>query len=240
MTSPAHKILPVCCAVRLREPAPAPGVLEAWGNHSRMWPQRQRLRVRWMGGTARQQKEAWQRFGQIALLVNLSFLQVSARTQSEIRVGFDPNGGHWSYVGRDALKIPQARQTMNLALRAGPWNGDSKEEWDRVTLHEVLHAIGLCHEHQHPQADIPWDEPKVIDYYRRTQGWSEAETRFQVLSRESMSKDFAGTRFDPGSIMEYPVPRELTRNGFSVGWNRRLSSSDVQFVRMLYPIAADA
>lgn len=230
-----EKIIETCTEIRRHETR-IPGVLEAWGERGKFWPAGSTLRVKFLNGSAGQKDKAWSRFQTIDRLVNLSFKRVETGA-AEIRVRFDGNAGHWSYVGRDCLGIPSAQPTMNLALRSGWLNGDGPDEWDRVGLHEILHAIGLYHEHQHPQAAIPWNEAAVIDYYKRTQGWSEQEIRFQVLNREPMTKGFVGTRFDPQSIMEYPVPRELTTNGFSVGWNRQLSVLDFQFLQQVYPIA---
>ena len=235
---PAPKPKPVphietCTTIKLKTDEPVPGVLEAWGRKSTLWPQNKTLRVLFLNGSKSQQTQAWKRFQIIDALINLTFVQAPTG-RAEIRVTFDPNGGHWSYVGTDCLGIPSTQPTMNLALRAGIF-GDAASEWDRVALHEVLHAIGLHHEHQHPQAAIPWDEAKVIAYYQQTQGWTEQEIRFQVLNPEPMNADFIGTAFDPQSVMEYPVPKELTKNGFSVGWNKKLSPQDLAFVPSLYP-----
>lgn len=41
------------------------------------------------------------------------------------------------------------------------------QEYSRVVLHEFGHALGAIHEHQHPEAAIPWDKPKVYEYYAR-------------------------------------------------------------------------
>ncbi len=35
--------------------------------------------------------------------------------------------------------------------------------------------------------------------------------------------------------MEYPVPANLTTNGFTIGWNRVLSDGDKAFIREMYP-----
>lgn len=223
------KPLKTCVAVK---PVAAAHGLEAWGARSKFWPAGSTLRVKFLAGSASQKAEAWKRFQVIQGYTNLKFVQSTGA--SEIRVRFDYNNGHWSYVGKDCLGIPKSQPTMNLALKSG-WFGDGATEWDRVALHEILHSIGLMHEHQHPQAKIPWDVPAVIAYYQNTQGWSEAEIRQQVLTVEPMTPDFVGTRFDPTSIMEYPIDPHLTTNGFSVGWNTKLSALDIQYIQTVYP-----
>ena len=206
--------------------------LEAWGNRTKFWPAGSTLRVKFLSGTTGQKAEAWKRFEKIQSYINLKFVQSNGA--SEIRVKFDYNNGHWSYVGKDALGIAKSQPTMNLALKSG-WFGDNADEWDRVALHEILHSIGLMHEHQHPQSAIPWNVPAVLAYYEQTQGWTEAEVYQQVLNKEPLNPSFVGTAFDASSIMEYPVPAELTTNGFSVGWNRQLSPQDIKFITTVYP-----
>ena len=107
------------------------------------------------------------------------------------------------------------------------------KEYRRVVLHEFGHALGLIHEHKQPNAQIPWNERAVIEYYRRTNGWDEAYTRSNVLNKEMVD---SYTRFDPQSIMLYPVPKELTIGGFEIPWsNTELSELDKQFILQMYP-----
>ncbi len=223
------KPLKTCVAVK---PIAKANGLEAFGNRSKLWPAGSILRVKFLSGSVGQKEKAWERFQKIASYTNLTFVQSTGA--SEIRVRFDYGGGHWSYVGKDALGIKKTLPTMNLALKSG-WFGDGASEWDRVVLHEVGHAVGLGHEHQSPKATIPWDKEAVYVYYQNTQGWTRQEIDQQVLSVEPLTPDFVGTRFDPTSIMEYPIDPHLTLNGFSVGWNNKLSTLDILWLQTVYP-----
>jgi hypothetical protein len=203
-----------------------------WGQRGKFWPQHSTLRVRFMDGTPGQQARAWQRFEQIDRLINLTFIRVLAPSESELRVAFrDRNPGHWSYLGKDCLTIRPDRATMNLQLTTF----DSASEWDRVALHEILHAIGFDHEQAHPSAQIPWNREAVYREYGRTQGWSRAQVDRQVLNRYS-GTEFMGSAYDKDSIMQYPIPRNLVRDArYAVGWNGRLSRCDVATLERIYP-----
>jgi hypothetical protein len=102
-------------------------------------------------------------------------------------------------------------------------------------LHECGHMLGLIHEHQNPAGKIPWNVPVVLDYYRRTQGWDEAQTRAQVLKVYD-ARMLTNGGFDQNSIMLYPIPAEhLIDPSRAVGWNKAISKSDCAFVGTIYP-----
>ena len=208
------------------------GAERLWAYNKELWPQRAVLRVKFMDGSKSQQDRAWFRFQKIDELVNLKLVRVPSG-EAEIRVRFDPQDGHWSYVGRYCARVPQAQATMNLALQSG-FFGDRSSEWDRVVLHECIHALGGQHEHQSPQNTIRWNVPVVLAEYRRSQGWTDAEIYEQVLNR-SDARDFNGSTFDPKSIMLYPIAKHETLDGFSVGWNRKLTPTDIATLAKFYP-----
>lgn len=204
--------------------------LRIWGNRQKFWQPGAILRVRFIGGDSKQRSMAWERVRQIDDLCGLAFKQVTSGP-SDIRIAFNRGSGHWSYVGTDCAGIPQHFPTMNLAMVSG----SPVAEWDRVAIHEILHACGFNHEHQHPRHKIPWNTRAVYDYYGRTQGWSRSEIDAQVLRRGSLV-GFAGTDPDLGSIMQYPIDRKLvTDTKFAVGWNKRMSDRDVEFLKQVYP-----
>lgn len=203
--------------------------LAAWGQMAKRWPARSQLRVRFLNGDSRQRTAAMQRMKAIDALCALSFVEV--RGPSEIRVLFNPDAGHWSYIGTDCRFIASNQQTMNIGLLGR----DSEKEWDRVVLHETLHAVGFNHEHQHPRGTIPWNVEAVYRFYMETQGWSRAEIDAQVLRRSTATNIF-GSAPDKTSIMMYPIPKELlTDPRQAVGWNTKLSASDIDVLKRVYP-----
>ena len=160
---------------------------------------------RWRG--SERQKEAvrsafatWKEIG-----IGLQFREVPEPVEAEVRIGFDPNDGSWSYVGRDNVDFATnpAERTMNLG-----W--DLTTTYGRDTaLHEIGHAIGFPHEHQNPKAGIVWDEPAVLQYFAGPPNfWPESTTRHNILRKISPS-EVQGSRWDVNSIMHYPFPAGL-------------------------------
>lgn len=196
---------------------------------SKLWPQKAILRVRFLDGSKNQQDELWKRFQAIDALVNLTFTKATS-TQAEIKVTFKRRYEHWSYIGKDSKSFSPS---MSIGLRAG-FFGDLKEEWDRVGIHEILHSIGAVHEHQNPIGGIQWNEPVVYDYYWRTQHWDRTQTYQNVIYKYSVNQ-IRGSAFDPKSIMLYPIDGSHTVNGFSVGWNNKLSDTDIDWLKKIYP-----
>jgi len=165
----------------------------------------------------------WQKYAKIDI-------RFENHAAAQIKISFDPNRGHQSMIGTDALYISQFEPTMNLAFV----RGHTVEEYRRVALHEFGHALGLVHEHQNPAQPITWNEEAVYDYYWRTQGWSRDAVNFNIINRYAVDA-IQSTSLDAQSIMIYPVAAEHTRNGFSVGLNNELSAIDKVFIARLYP-----
>lgn len=203
----------------------------AWGEFRKRWPVRSTLRVRFINGSSRQRSLCADRMRHIDSMCGIAFKFVNSGP-SELRIAFNVDSGHWSYVGLDCRGIPQQYQTMNIGLT----ERDSTSEWNRVVWHEVLHALGFNHEHQHPRIQIPWNKPAVYRFYGETQGWSRAEIDAQVLTRSRATNIF-GSEPDKDSIMMYPIPAELLTNPkFAVGWNSKFSRRDLEIIPRVYPL----
>ena len=149
----------------------------------------------------------------------------------EIRISFKERGS-WSYLGTDALTISAHRPTMNYGWLKP---SSSDEEYERVVVHEFGHALGCIHEHQNPGANIPWDTEKVYAYYMGPpNNWPKAQVFHNLLRRYSaMITQFS--EFDKESIMLYPIPNQHTIGDYEVGWNRKLSKRDMEFIGRTYP-----
>ena len=144
---------------------------------------------------------------------------------AEIRINFYNSGQSWSDVGTNAVSVyvPQNKVSMNF----GWFDQNTLEaEFSRVILHEFGHAMEIIHKLSRLNQNIQWNYPAFYAYYG---GYPNYFTTQQVddwvLTCFSQIQTKSST-YDPQSIMLYPVPVELTLNGFSVGWNYYLSNTD--------------
>jgi hypothetical protein len=162
---------------------------------------------------------------------NIEFDFKPRKKPGDIRISFRKKDGSWSYVGTEILSIPKNEPTMNFGWLT-PTLDDI--EFHRVVLHEFGHTLGCIHEHQRPDNGIPWDKPKVYTYYKQMDDWSEEEVDEQVFDKYDVSQ-LRSNQVDKDSIMMYPVPEELTKGRFSIGWNGNLSAADKKFIAKIYP-----
>ena len=149
---------------------------------------------------------------------------VDARADAQVRVHFEPDGGNWSYVGRDAHSIADPKPTMNLA------NVDQ-----RTVLHEFCHMLGLLHEHTHPARPFEFHERVVIEEMRAAYGWDEELTRANILDK---SPEADATAFDEDSIMMYDIPERWTVGDYEVRpdeLSSALSAGDAAQLQRWYP-----
>lgn len=187
-----------------------------------------------LGGPDRQKEsvraafDLWKDVG-----IGLEFVEVTDRSEAEVRISFDQGTGSWSYVGTDALDIGTNEATMNFG-----W--DVTSAYGRTTaLHEIGHTLGMPHEHQNPFAGIVWDEQKVYDYFAGSPNfWSRNQTFHNVLRKIDPS-EVEGSNWDPDSIMEYWFPAGLIVEParFHEGLNPPggLSAVDKEWALKFYP-----
>jgi transcription initiation factor IIF auxiliary subunit len=198
---------------------------------SMLWRPGQTLRIQfldgdpWIQAKVRKFAEQWLKYA------NLHFRWVQ-NGPSDIRIGFT-HPGSYSLLGTTAKRRSQSQTTMNFG-----WfdRQTSETEFRRTILHEFGHALGLGHEHKSPRLRIHWNEALVIADMKR-QGWDEAKTRHNILSRLDSSST-RSSRFDPDSIMLYSIPDRWTLDGYTVQQKTRLSHMDKEFVGQLYPFSS--
>lgn len=167
-----------------------------------------------------------------ARTANVQFVQSSAEPQVRIARMGGADGGYWSYLGTDVLTIDRGQPTLNLEAFT---MSTPDSEFYRVVRHETGHTLGFPHEHMRRALVRLIDPRKAIAYFGRTQGWSAAEVRQQVLTPIEESSLLGTEDADPKSIMCYQIPGSLTRSGKPIVGGLDIDASDYAFAEKIYP-----
>jgi hypothetical protein len=149
--------------------------------------------------------------------------------------------GNWSLIGTDALLVDQDKPTMGFDIHqhfSQKVGGRSPAELEGVVLHEFGHVLGAVHEHQHPQANIPWNVP-LLNQVLKDQGLSDEAIQQNILDKYEAT-DFHYAPYDRDSIMHYDVPNELTLGEFEIINSGRLSPLDIETVSAIYHRATNS
>lgn len=184
------------------------------------------LRVRFVGGRQEQRRVVLTYARDWSEHANVDFVESNAY-DAEIRLGFDPLVGNWSYIGNNSVhpEVGYDRVSMNLA------NLDNA-----TVLHEFGHALGLRHEHQHPDSPLRLNEQRVLDDMTGPPHfWHAKDVKQNILTRHTRDR-IESTDFDPLSIMAYPLPARWLLSGDPLPRNERLSDGDVTLVQRIYGV----
>jgi hypothetical protein len=163
---------------------------------------------------------------------NVKFVLGGPRSDVRIARMGGRDGGYWSYLGTDILTIAGDEPTMNLE---GFTISTPESEFERVVRHEAGHTLGCPHEHMRRALVKKIDPKKAIAYFKRTDGWSAAETRRQVLTPIEEGSLLGTPDPDPRSIMCYQVPGSITKDGNPILGGRNINALDHRFMGTVYP-----
>jgi hypothetical protein len=162
---------------------------------------------------------------------NVSFSETEDDVDiADVRIARTPNDGHWSWLGIDIRN--HSGPTMNLD---GFSDSTIDAELDRVVCHETGHTLGFPHEHLRAELVASLDRKRTIDYFMRTQGWTEQDVIFQVLTPLEAHSILATPRADPHSIMCYEIPGECTESGAPIVGGTVIDEADFAFAASVYP-----
>jgi len=190
----------------------------------------------WVGDEAQREvvRKAFATWKEVG--IGLRFEEVKAPEEAELRIGFMPGDGSWSYVGTYATRIGSAERTMNFE-----W--DLRQDFD-VALHEIGHALAMKHEHQNPFSGIEWNEAAVYKAFSDyPNGWDRQKIHDNVI-RQLDQGEVNGSKWDPDSVMHYEfaaglISRPEKYRTTALKPHGGLSAHDIATMRSFYPALSD-
>ncbi|OPA85705.1 hypothetical protein BFW87_27080 [Pseudomonas fluorescens] len=194
-----------------------------------LWPQNHTITISFLDTPQATKRLVQKSIGVFAGLINLKFKFVEGN-EGDIRISAHRDiQGTWSKLGTTALSTPKDQPTMHVDLNTAP------ADLRHYILHEFGHALGVEHEHHHPDRTVQYDEAKTYQVYNEQLGWGKGMTDHQVLRKVDPANAIT-TPYDRKSIMHYNVPPEMTSNNEGVAPNKTLSDADKEFLKSLYPL----
>lgn len=162
-----------------------------------------------------------------------------------MNLGFvDPPFGPWTDADGKKWDAPPLSVTRNYCAENGGPN-TCRPGWipGATVVHEFGHALGMMHEHQNNLNNanpikINLNKQNVINYYVKLTGNyddGEQQAETNVLEFYSDKGTYAGTKYDPESIMLYSLPDNWVKGKNPTRANFKLSNQDKDWLKSLYP-----
>jgi hypothetical protein len=197
---------------------------------AKRWPNGTRLRLRFLDGPPDVQRRVRELAQQWTLYANIRFDFLDAGADpADVRITFKEPGA-WSYMGTDAKEVRAPGPTMSLQAIT---QESSESIVSTLVLRQFGHLLGMVDAAKNPAAPIKWNREAVYRYYA-ARGMSRDMVDQQLLQKYSGPVTDWGP-FDPKSVMLFPIPKELTLDGFSSDWNPVLSDGDKKAAARFYP-----
>lgn len=204
--------------------------------HTHFWAPGRTLRIAFLDGDQAFKEATIAAANHWLPHINLKFDFVDGE-EGDIRISCTP-GTYWSTVGTDAL-LREEGPTMGLSpdMRMPGFFAAN-------VMHEFGHVLGAQHEHQHPEANIPWNKPAVYEAHGGNADDYEEDGDHYDYVRDVINQRYFNrldgnevrhSPYDPKSIMHYAIRQEWTHGDFKIDLNLVLSEKDKAFMAEAYP-----
>ena len=194
----------------------------------KLWPQHSVLTISRLNMTQEQKDLVKHNINKWAPHTNLYFKFIDS-PDGDIRITVDNDTGPgWSKVGTDAKKVPLSRPTMGISFTR------SDASIAATIQHEFGHALGLKHEHQHPDRTLDLNRENIYDEYEK-RGRFSYEADNDIVRTFSRHQVQASANYDDKSIMHYGFSASRLNSGPPIPRNFKLSEDDKKFMQSLYP-----
>lgn len=161
------------------------------------------------------------------------FVMANGYDDSDIRISFEENQGHWSYIGNEAEDSSlKGKSTVNFDPK--DLNQLDSNSIKAIILHELGHSLGLIHEHQKDNSPIIWNKSQVYQDCYTWYGWDKAMVDHNIFNNYNSNDLFSSKEFDINSIMLYAIPHGWSTNYQVNQMNKALSNHDMKFAKAFY------
>ncbi|AZE93397.1 hypothetical protein C4J95_1271 [Pseudomonas orientalis] len=193
----------------------------------RLWPQHSVLTISLLNMTKEQKDVIKHNINKWAPHTNLYF-KFTDRPNGDIRiVAKNDTDNAWSMIGTAAKKIPLSEPTMSIGFKRTP------TDLAATIQHEFGHALGLRHEHQHPDRTLDLNKPNIHQEYE-SQGLFAYNADEEVIQTPPRIQVKASP-YDQKSIMHYGFKASDLQSGPPIPRPTQISGEDEHFMQSLYP-----
>lgn len=209
----------------------------AAGLNHRLWPEdKYFLNVCFLNGHSSDKDKVKslieEHYNNLRMRIRFVFLEGGDPRASDIRVSFISHGVSSSCIGTDAKRHPsEPTMTLNMHHNDRRSAEDRRKHRQSDVLHEFGHALGMEHEHAHPDCPIKWNY-RIVQGRR---GWDAEKVTHNYRKLEKASTTIRNA-YDPKSIMHYQVERGDAQGGIVIPMNTELSDGDKEFLIWIYPM----
>ena len=213
-----------------------------------LWPAGHTFRACFFDGPVAAREKVLDLFEAILKETNLKIDRTDRKcpdNKSDIQIRFNERDC-FSYYGKDALDV--IKEDVNLAtiglchLTGPTWTAS-----DEGTIrHEMMHALGAAHEHQHPNSKCKdefdlnafWNPPLFDPDPTKNEQAITANIR--ELTKSYSSDELKIIKYDPESTMHYKLNARFFKPSppptcMLLSENTSLSEGDWAFLRTMYP-----